>query len=85
MRTAIIILFFSLVIMMGVGFYFRGVDDILTGDRLIGLSILIGVFILMPMFLYHRWKDRKVQDYMLNQDNIKKMRDFSEGKKSGNQ
>jgi len=34
------------------------------------------------MFLYHRWKDRNVKDYMLDEDNIRKMRDFNESKES---
>ncbi|WP_416445407.1 hypothetical protein ACH3O9_06340 [Leeuwenhoekiella sp. A16] len=85
MRTAIIVLFFLLVITMGVGFYLREIDEIVAGDRCIGLSILAAVFILMPMFLYHRWKNRKVHDYMLTEDNIKKMRDFSNKKKTENQ
>ena len=81
MRNAIITLFCILVVTMAVGFYLRYVGNILTGDRVIGLSILAAVFILMPMFLYHRWKGRDVKDYMLDKDNIKKMREFSDDKK----
>lgn len=85
MKKAIIFLFCVLVVTGGVGFYLRSIDDIVTGDRVIGLTILTAVFVLMPMFLYHRWKDRKVQDYMFSEDNIKKMRDFNNSKKSENQ
>ncbi|MGB5942683.1 MAG: hypothetical protein WBG71_07355 [Leeuwenhoekiella sp.] len=85
MRNAIIILFIILVITFATGFYIRGTGDVPTGDKVIGLTILVAVFVLMPMFLYHRWKDRKVKDYMLNEENIKRMRDYNDSKKSGNQ
>lgn len=85
MRSAIIILFCILVISMGLGFYLRYTDKLILGDRVIGITILAAVFVLMPMFLYYRWKGRKVQDYMLTEDNIKKMRDFNESKNSENQ
>ena len=90
MRNLIIILFCILAITLGYGFYLRYfTEDILTGDRFLGLTILAVAFILMPMFLYHRWKDRKVKDYMLDKDNIMKMREFQQqnerSKKSENQ
>lgn len=80
MKRLIIILFFVLVLTMATGFYFRYVEEYAIGDHFIGFTILAAIFLLMPLFLYHRWKDRKVKDYMLTEDNIKKMRDFSEGK-----
>jgi hypothetical protein len=67
---------------MSIGFYLRYYsEETLMGDRFIGLTILAAIFVLMPMFLYHRWKNRKVKDYMLTEDNINKMREFSERKK----
>lgn len=81
MKKAIIYLFFILVFTLCTGFYLRYYSgDILTGDRFIGITILTAVFVLMPMFLYHRWKNRKVKDYMLTEDNINKMREFSKRK-----
>lgn len=81
MRSAIIFLFIFIAICMAVGFYIRQTGAVATGDKIVGLSILASAFVLMPMFLYHRWKDRKVKDYMLDEDNIKKMREFNNGKK----
>ncbi len=66
---------------MSVGFYLRYYSgDTLAGDRFIGITILAAIFVLMPLFLYHRWKHRKMKDYMLTEDNIKKMREFSKRK-----
>lgn len=60
---------------VGTGFYYRLNDDMLLGDRIIGLSVLAFAFILMPIFLYVRWKGKKLEDYTLSDKNMKKMRD----------
>ena len=62
------------------GFYIRP-EDPKTGEFLIGLSIAVTFFITMPVFIYHRWKNRSVKDYMLTKDNIDKMRKYSKEKK----
>lgn len=69
------ILGISILIAIGVGFYFRLTGDILTGDRIIGISVLVSAFILMPVFLYVRWKGKRLKDYTLSDENMKKMRD----------
>lgn len=42
---------------------------------LIGSSLVLGIFIVMPLFLYHRSKNRSLKDYMLTPENIKKMKE----------
>jgi len=37
-------------------------------------------FVVMPLFLYKESKGKKVKDYMLTEDNIKKMREKREQK-----
>jgi hypothetical protein len=32
----------------------------------------------MPLFLAHRWKGKKLKDYTLSDENLKKMRENSE-------
>jgi len=80
MKIILIILFIIVALGIGVGFIIRSSDEG-QGDIVIGLSILTGTFILMPLFIYHRWKNRKVKDYMLTKENIEKMRDFQNDKK----
>lgn len=65
---------------IGAGFYLKSSDEKL-GHLIIGLSIVTGFFILMPIFIYDRWKDRDVKDYMLTKENIEKMRDFQKDHK----
>ena len=60
---------------IGIGFYFRWQEDYLTGDRIIGICVLASSFILLPLFLYHRWKGKKLKDYTLSEENMKKMKD----------
>jgi uncharacterized membrane protein len=65
---------------IGIGFYVKSSDEKL-GHLIIGSSIVVGVFILMPVFIYHRWKDKSVQDYMLTKESIEKMRNFQKDNK----
>ncbi len=79
-RWFIILLFFTLAILMGVGFYLLTNGDAALGHKCIGLSVGGGFFILMPTFIYHRWKDRKVADYMLTDEAFKRMKAYNESK-----
>lgn len=64
-----------ILIAIGTGFYFRLNDDELLGDKIIGVAVLASAFILMPIFLYVRWKGKKLEDYTLSDKNFKKMRE----------
>ena len=75
MKLFMKILGIAILIAIGVGFYFRLNDDILTGDRIIGIAVLASAFILMPIFLVVRWRGKKLKDYTLSEENMKKMRD----------
>ncbi len=80
MKYIITILFISVLIALGIGFYIKPEDEA-TGNLIIGLSLMAGFFVLMPLFIYHRWKNRSVKDYMLTKENIKKMQDYQKDKK----
>lgn len=80
MKYFITILFIAVLIALGSGFYIKSGDEA-TGKLIIGLTLMVGFFILMPLFIYHRWKNRSVKDYMLNKENIKKMQDYQKNKK----
>ncbi|GAA4276812.1 hypothetical protein [Aquimarina mytili] len=82
MKYVIKILFIGIVILVGVGYYFKNTGDHLTGDKLVGIGILAASFILMPIFIYHRWKNKKVKDYMLTEENLNKMRDYDKKKEN---
>ncbi|MDC0950784.1 hypothetical protein OAS02_05225 [Flavobacteriaceae bacterium] len=55
-------------------------NEIAVSEKLIGFGI-VGLFVLVfPLFSYYRWKDKKVSDYMLNKENIEKMRAYNNKK-----
>lgn len=64
-------------ILMGVGYgyYLRMNGETILGDRFIGLSVLVFCFLLLPIFLVHRWQGKRLKDYTLTKENMNKMRD----------
>lgn len=75
MNTIIKILAIMILIAIGTGFYFRMNDNMILGDRIIGIAVLASAFILMPIFLYVRWKGKNLKDYTFTKENLDKMRD----------
>ncbi len=80
LKLFFIIQIFSLII----GFYYKTYLKYEVGDKIIGFTVLIGVFIFMPLFLYDRWNGKKLKDYTLTEENIKKIKnqlEFNKRKK----
>ena len=63
-------------------FFIVAIGSIVTGyvldesysQKLIGFGVVVLFFIVFPLFSYYRWKDKKVEDYMITKENIDKMR-----------
>ncbi|MBZ9652361.1 hypothetical protein [Psychroflexus montanilacus] len=74
----------SLLIAAGfiLGAYFKYYGDVLVGERIIGISVLASAFVLMPLFLAHRWKGKRLQDYTLTKENMDRMNKKNSGKDS---
>jgi hypothetical protein len=71
--------------------FLAAMGSILTGytieseysQKFIGFGV-VGLFLIVfPLFSYYRWKDKKVEDYMLTKENLEKMRE-REGRKKSN-
>ena len=75
MKWVLRILGILMLIALAVGFYFRIIDNIALGDKIIGSAVLVSVFILMPIFLVVRWRGKKLSDYTLTKENMDKMKD----------
>ena len=72
--TKIVAILIAIAILIGL--YVMQVEkDEALGDKIIGLSVLASVFILLPMFLVLRWRGKKLKDYTLSDENLKKMND----------
>ncbi|MHA7055849.1 hypothetical protein ACWGOQ_0001415 [Aquimarina sp. M1] len=82
MKYLIRILFLAVILLVAFGYYHKNSGDHAIGDKWVGIGILTASFVLMPLFIYHRWKNKKVKDYMLTEENIKKMRDFNNEEKT---
>ncbi len=55
------------------GFSIHG-EQVSLGNKYIGFGT-VGIFLLaMPLFLYKESRGKKMKDYMLTEENIKKMR-----------
>ncbi|MDT0690888.1 hypothetical protein RM549_13905 [Salegentibacter sp. F188] len=75
MNTILKILVIAILVAIGVGFYYKSEGNDPLGDAVIGVAVLASAFILMPIFLYVRWKGKKLEDYTLSEKNMKKMRE----------
>ncbi|MGB0789451.1 MAG: hypothetical protein ACPG7E_09275 [Marinirhabdus sp.] len=80
MRTVLFVIFAVVVVLVCYGFYIRG-EDYTMGEFCIGAGIAGLFFLWMPLFIYHRWRKRKLGEYMLTKENIEKMRAYSKDKK----
>ena len=80
MKYFLRILFFSVIILGIVGFHIKASNHE-QGNQLIGIAVA-GLFLVwMPIFLYHRWKGKDVNKYMLPKENIEKMRNHGENQR----
>ena len=73
MRMLIKIVFVLILGGFILGSYYKVYDNPIIGERIIGISVLASAFILMPLFLAHRWKGKRLQDYTLTKENMDRM------------
>lgn len=75
MKYVLWICFLILLAGFAAGFYIKIFEsNPELGDKIIGLSVLFSTFIFMPLFLYYRWKDKDIKDYVLDKDKLDEMR-----------
>jgi membrane-bound metal-dependent hydrolase YbcI (DUF457 family) len=61
------ILFLSAITGIGVGFYYLDQGDNAFGHRIIGLSTLFIFFVVMPLFIWIRYKNKDLSKFNFNQ------------------
>lgn len=42
------------------------------GDKWIGLGVLLLSLVLMPLFIFHRYRKKNIKDYVLKKDTLEK-------------
>ena len=57
---------------LSVGLYMLN-NDFDKGNFVVGISVLLFAFVLLPIFLYHRYKGKNLKDYTLNKEKIDKL------------
>lgn len=62
-----ILLVISLLV-IGYGYYEIHYGEVATGHKLIGVATLFIFLILMPVFIWHRYKDKDLSRFRLDQD-----------------
>ncbi len=67
-RLLQILLFINLVI-YAYGFYLQFVTNDDNFNKVVGTGVLFMVFILLPIFLWHRYKDKKIEDFQFKKRN----------------
>lgn len=63
------ILFFLLITILGIliyGYYIKNSGDA-NGEIVIGIGVLAIAFIFMPLFIYHRYKNKNIKDFTFDQ------------------
>jgi|688.fasta_scaffold00644_22 hypothetical protein len=41
------------------------------GDKYVGIAVLIITFVFLPLFIYHRYKNKKLSDFQIDMDKIR--------------
>ncbi|NEV94602.1 hypothetical protein G3567_10650 [Psychroflexus sp. YR1-1] len=80
MRALIKLVFILIAGGFTVGIYYNLYKDEIVGERIIGISVLASAFVLMPLFLAHRWKGKRLQDYTLTKENMDRMNNKNQEK-----
>jgi len=65
--------------MLGYGFYIKSTGDA-NGEIIIGLGVLMIAFVLMPLFIYHRYKNKDLSSFELK-DFMQKVKEEEEKNK----
>jgi len=70
MKLVLKILFIIFIVWMGVGIYMLNTEHP-KAEIVMGLGVFFLSFLLMPLFIYYRYKKDKYKKYQLNDEKIK--------------
>ena len=64
MKRLIQLILFIDLLLFGYGIYLQNFKpESVYHDKIMGFGVLILVFLLMPLFIYYRYKDKSIEDY----------------------
>ena len=64
MKKILIGLIVTIACLISFGYFQK--NNGLNGDKWIGIGVLLAAFLLMPLFLYSRFKNKETRERMLN-------------------
>ncbi|MGA9270238.1 MAG: hypothetical protein WBV45_06415 [Lutimonas sp.] len=62
MKTALKVILIVCLVLIGAGTYLN-LDTSGSGEKYVGIGALVFAFILMPLFIYHRYKNKDLSNY----------------------
>jgi len=71
LKKIIFILFIISILLISYGLFFESAFS----QKFTGFGTITLFFIVFPLFSYYRWKDKKIEDYYLNNENLKKFKE----------
>jgi len=74
MKKLVVFLFVVFLIWMAVGLYLLSMPHP-KAQVVMGLGVFYMSFVLMPVFIYYRYRDGKYKKYILNDEKIKEWRE----------
>ena len=64
MKTGLRIILLMVFGLIGYGLYLNS-DDTGSGEKFIGFGVMLFAFILMPLFIYYRYRNKDLRNYSL--------------------
>ena len=64
MKTGLRIILLLVFGLIGYGFYLNSGENG-SGEKFIGFGVMLFAFILMPLFIYHRYRNKDLRNYSL--------------------
>jgi len=77
MKYILYIVFIAILTSVSYGYYIKTNDELL-GNKLIGLAVVGFFLVWMPLFMFHRYKNKDLKKYMITDETIKKIKDEAE-------
>ncbi|WP_456377484.1 hypothetical protein [Lutibacter sp.] len=65
MKYLISVIFVIIIGLLVYGFYLKSNGN-MDGEIIVGIGVLAIAFVLMPLFIYHRYKDKNMADFRLD-------------------
>lgn len=76
LKIIVYIVFFLVIGTISAGYFIKS-DSPADGEKIIGIGVLLFAFLLMPLFIYLRYKDKDLSKFTFNQQKEEKKEENS--------